>query len=62
MKVLIIDKSAIDLIKPIADKFENLTKIFISGGEGDIPSNLEKFLVKNLNYLIMVALIIQMLN
>ena len=29
MKVLIIDKSAIDLIKPIADKFEILTKIFM---------------------------------
>ena len=42
MKVLIIDKSAIDLIKPIADKFENLTKIFISRGKGDIPSNLGK--------------------
>ena len=40
MKVLIIDKSAIDLIEPIADKFENLERIFISGSEGNIPSNL----------------------
>ena len=40
MKVLVIDKSAIDLIEPIASKFENLERIFISGSEGSIPSSL----------------------
>jgi crotonobetaine/carnitine-CoA ligase len=42
MKVLIIDQSAISLIEPIANKFENLEKIFISGSEESIPETLGK--------------------
>ena len=40
MKVLMIDETAIELLSPIADKFEKLEKIFICGNKDNIPDKI----------------------